>query len=461
MHQSAPLPALLAGLLILTLAACSSGETDSRPSTVIFGRISVDASIDSLQNHEGFELRIVEPAVDGEPDTLFYAVTGPTGEFEGVARFPERDLYRMEISRYGNVLGGAAMILAEGDTIRFELRFPDAAESLVIESHENEIYRSYERLQSGINRVFRFAQAGLVTPDTLEMEILKWSDLFWDFYERNPGSYGGREAAASSVRLLEGLDSERMMERLIGALAGDASLVPFASRIGTRYYSDRYNLDSALVWLDNLERHARDERTRMGLKMNRINLLYDSARVRSARVELDEFKRRFSSLDEAAEWAERFEYDLVSLAPGSDMPSFEIADLDGDPVSGQSMKGSPYIIEFTRLDNLLYQQQFDRNVAIYQIYKNYGLQFITVPFAASEVRLNAFLDERAELWTYARPGSFDPEELQKRFNINIIPTRILVDRNGRIVRKYEGTEFDDIIRGLQVVINTQQQEEAS
>jgi hypothetical protein len=35
----------------------------------------------------------------------------------------------------------------------------------------------------------------------------------------------------------------------------------------------------------------------------------------------------------------------------------------------------------------------------------------------------------------------------------MIPTRFLVDENGQIIRKYVGNEFDDVIQGIQKIIN--------
>jgi hypothetical protein len=34
-----------------------------------------------------------------------------------------------------------------------------------------------------------------------------------------------------------------------------------------------------------------------------------------------------------------------------------------------------------------------------------------------------------------------------------VPTRILVDQNGNIVRKYVASEFTDVIQGMNTVIN--------
>ena len=36
----------------------------------------------------------------------------------------------------------------------------------------------------------------------------------------------------------------------------------------------------------------------------------------------------------------------------------------------------------------------------------------------------------------------------KKFNVTQIPTRILVDENGMVIRKYVRGEFEDVIEGL-------------
>lgn len=449
-------------LALLILAACSQ-EDKKEPymQTHITGKITVDAELDTTRDYSGIELKILRPDTLGQlNDTLFYAVTDEDGSYAGNARIPKSDIYPLSILRRSNELGVVNLVLADKDTVQFDAELPDLEETAQVQSRENDLFTSYERLQAGINRIFQFANAGLVTGDTLEMEMMKWSDMFWDFYEDNLNTFAGQQAAASSIRLLEGWQDELMMERLWKVIDDDPSLIPFASRIGIRYYTDEYNLDQALTFIDSLVTKNASDRINMELKMNKIKLLYDSARVETVKHELDRFKTEYQSYREASSWVENFEYELATLAPGSKLPDFEIITLEGNTITRESMKGKPYMLEFTRFDNFLYQQQFDRNIAIYHIYKNYGLEFLTVPFEATEVVMNAFFDERARLWPFAQPGTFNADELREKFNLNILPTRILVDKNGMIVRKYEGTEFNDIVRGLQIVLTDIKEEEA-
>ncbi|MEX0994786.1 MAG: hypothetical protein WD599_04605, partial [Balneolaceae bacterium] len=331
-------------------------------------------------------------------------------------------------------------------------------ETAELTSRENDLFEKYERLENGVDRLFRFANAGMVTGDTLEIEIKKWSDLFWEFHQEYSDSFAGERAAVSSVALLEGWDHELMMERLRKAVRSDEGLIPFASRIGPRYYARNVNLESALSFLDTLDTYHSDKKIDMELDRNRIELLYDSARVDDARRLLESFKQVHSNEPDARRWIERFEYDLTSLAPGSEIPEFQIHTTEGKQITKSSLLDTAYLLELTQLNNLLYQQQYDRGIAIFHIYKNYGIEFITIPLGASDVMIEAFFEERPRLWHVARPGSFDEEEIREQFNINIIPTRILVDRNGNVIRKYEGTEFNDIINGLRQILNSNTEE---
>lgn len=450
--------------VILMYSACGKAdEPEPFLSSHITGRISVDAQLDTTRDYSGIELEIVLPDTSGQlTDTLLYARTDEDGNYQSDVRFPRTDVYTLTLSRHDQNVGTVNLVLAEDDTVRFNVELPDVEETAVIESAENDLYSSYERLNTGFNRVLQFANAGLITADTLNMEVRKWSDLYWDFYEKNKESFAGIESAASSIRLLEGWENELMIQRLNQVVRESNNLVPFAARIGTRHYANEYGLDRALAYIDTLRnKSGLDQRASMELHRSRIELLYDSARVETARIELNEFKEHFSNIREASIWINRFEFDLTSLSPGSEMPGFEVQTLEAGTITKESLKGRAYILEFTRLDNFLYQEQFDRNIAIYQIYKNYDIEFITVPFGANEIVLSAFFEERARLWPFAQPGSFDAEELIERYNINTIPTRILVDSDGMVVRKYEGTEYNDIIRGLQLVLNDNIEEETS
>ncbi|MGM0507438.1 MAG: hypothetical protein ACQER4_09675 [Bacteroidota bacterium] len=439
---------------VLLLSGCGQTEEGDLHRAQIYGQITVDEELDTLRDYSEFELLIQQRLAGGlQTDTVFHAETDADGYYGGEARFSNSGIYSLRVSRYNEELAWTDLVLAPGDTIEFTAEFPDVEQTATISSSENDLYRSYLRLQTGVNRLFRFAQAGYVTGDSLNQEIQKWSDLMWEFHLDHPNRFTGRQSAAASLRLMEGWNDSLMVTRLEDAVERDPQFIPFASRIGVQFHARTEGLDRALIYLDSLRGKSPDEEFLRQLSMTRVKLLYDSSRVDQARQEFEQFKTSYAGREDTDAWVERIEDDLTRLAPGSDIPDFSFETVDGSRLSRESKMGSPYILEFTRFDNPLYQDQFERNVAIHHIYKNYGIEFITIPFGANQTVLNAFFEERSRLWPVATPESFEPDELVEQFNINVIPTRILVDRHGHVVRKYEGTEYTDIIRGLRLVLD--------
>jgi thioredoxin-related protein len=81
------------------------------------------------------------------------------------------------------------------------------------------------------------------------------------------------------------------------------------------------------------------------------------------------------------------------------------------------------------------------------------LEVVTLPLDENQVTVDAFFEERVKPWPVADAKAFDRQELLKKFNIRMIPTRFLIDEDGQIIRKYVGNEFDDVIQGIQKIIN--------
>ena len=63
--------------------------------------------------------------------------------------------------------------------------------------------------------------------------------------------------------------------------------------------------------------------------------------------------------------------------------------------------------------------------------------------------MDAFFEERSQFWKVVEPNSFSSDSLVETLNLNRIPTRFLVNSDGTIIGRYIGTEYDDIVRGLQ------------
>lgn len=443
-------------ILVTGLAGCSSVDEES--DLIIQGKITVDSELDPSGDYSGIELLVAQTSVTGERDTLFYSVTDSTGSHYGVADIESGGLYPLFLSRNNQPVGIFNVVLAPGDTVTINGQLPNLNETAVIESHENEIFEKYDRVQRNFQRVVNFVNSRGMSTDSVEAEILKWSDLFWELHQTNPNTFAGERAASVSASILEGWDNERMLARTDSIIAR-YNTVPADLRTQlTAFYANRDSLERSVTFLNTIEDRLRSDEQKISIRQEKIKLLFDSSRTDRATKLLADFRQTYSENPSAVEWAERMDVDITSLAPGKPFPGFSFSQRDGQTISSDSLKGTPYMIEFTRLENPLYQQQYDRLIAIQQIYSNYGLEIITVPIGATDVVFDAFFEERARRWAFADPGSFFADELIVKYNLNRYPTRFLVNAEGSIVQRFVGTEFNNIVQGLQKTLTQQQTE---
>lgn len=441
-------PLLLLGGWLLT--ACSN--TSQQPKAIVKGKITVDSTVDSSGDFSDIAVTIThKDSAGAQSDTLFHALTDSLGNFQGTAHFNDRGVYPMHITRYGNRIANSALVLADQDTITITGELPDFNKNHTIKSHENTAMDELNRVQRSFNRVALYIQAGKIKGDSLKMELDKWSNLFWSVYQDNKNTLAGRQAIVQSLNLLQSWNGPKMMKR-IRAVQDQDDFADIAARYGTDYLSKSKGLEPTLHYLDSLQTITDDNDQSMRIAMEKIKLLYDSARVKTAANQLASFKKTYANQKAAKQWAQTIGFDLANLAPGDSIPNFSFTTLKGQTIARDSLLGHPYILEISYLSNDLYKEQFDRTLAIYYIYKNFGLNVVTIPLDDSQVTINAFFDERAKPWPVAKADAFDKQKLLKRFNVTNVPTRFLVNSQGRIVRKYVGPEFDDVIRGLRKVI---------
>ncbi|MDR9364163.1 MAG: hypothetical protein RI575_02405 [Balneolaceae bacterium] len=444
--------------LAFFLFSCSGDNETNENSTIIKGQITVDPELDDTGDYSGIEIFASIRTSGEQSDTLYYAVTDSTGHFSNKATFPEKDIYPLLISRNNNTFGVINVVLANNDTVDVQGQLPDIEQTIEIDSHENEVLDVFQRVERNFARVAQFINAGAFSSDSVRIEINKWSDIYWDIYEKYPQTFGAKLAGETSVSMLSGFNDSLMIQRSSQLIQDYNDILPSTRSTLLEYYAETEGLDRALTFIENLKSKEIGLEDQMDLEMERIELLYDSSETLQATQVLDQFKETYAEYDAAMEWAEDISYDLEFLAPGYAFPNIGFRLLNGDSLNTRDLLGNPYMLEITRLDNALYQQQFSRTVAIHQIYKNFELEIVTIPLANTAVTVDAFFNERTQLWKVAHPNSFDADQLIERLNLNRIPTRFLVDSDGNIIRRYVGEEYDDIVRGLQQ-ITTQTEEQ--
>ena len=432
------------------LAGCS--KKPQYKSAYVYGKVTVSTTIDSSGDYSGINLTVVEPDTSSKVDTLFHAVTNKSGEFSGMAHFRTKGIYPLILNRNSTDISSSAVILADNDSLKIVGQLPDFGTTVKYTSHEEMAYSTYERLEGDWARIMAYARNGQVKQDTLPKLAHTWSNLFWSVYEKYPGTIASEHSAVTTIRILEGLDDSLAFARF--KQIKDPVIQTNLSRDLVEILASMRGLNGALLYVDSLSQATDNLNLKIALGMSKVKVLYDSTKVQQARDDLMAFKKAFASKnDEARSFAKSMQYDLDSLAPGMPMPSFKVVTLSGDTLTNKSFKGHPYVMEITGLANRLYQNQYNDMNGLYLVYRYFGLKFLTVPIDTSEITVKAFFDDRARNWPFARAGSYKTSNLLHRLNIQLIPTRFLVDSKGDIVRKYVGTESQYLLQGLNKVFH--------
>jgi peroxiredoxin len=420
---------------------------------VVTGTITVADSIDSSGDFSGIGVTIVKRDSSNAPiDTLFRALTDQTGSFEGEVTFPGKNYYPLIISRNSNDLASFNVILADNDTLRINAQLPGIRETLQLDSKEHVAMQTLNRVDRSFQRVGAFIMSGAVPDSQILDETKKWSELYWQVYEAHENTMASNLAAEQSAELLGNWDPEAMLARIDEALPADY-MFSVALKLGKPYIAQSKGFDAASGYLDSLIKISENEDVTEFIVRDKIQMYFDSSRIKEAKDLLDNYEQDYSDSPSSKKWIRRIRYDLNYLAPGVTAPDFSFVTMEGDTVNNERLKGSTYIVEISPLANFEYQNDYDRTMVISEIYKNYGLKVFTIPLDQSEVTVNAFFEERRKAWPVAKIGSFDVQDVIQKFNVVQVPTRILIDEDGVVIRKYERNEFSEVIQGLNRAFN--------
>lgn len=438
--------ALIVTAVIVLISACS--DEPKMPKTFVEGIITVSDSLDDSGDYSGIGITILNPDSTGNlSDTLFNTTTNKEGKFSGYVTFPERRYYPVMISRNNRDLQQIPVILADNDSLSITMELPDIRSTLELQSNEHEAMKTLNRVERGFQRVSLYARGGALTDSALFEEIKRWSDLYWEVYEKHENTLAAYMAAEKSADLLNSWNKEEMLRRIDEALPAEY-MIGVALNFGKPYIAESRGFEAAASYLDSLNQLTDNKRVKEVIERNKIQLYFDSSRVKEAKNLLNAYENTYTESSASKKWARRIRYDLNFLAPGMNVPDFNFVTQAGDTVTNRVLEDDVYILEFSPLANAEYQNDYDRTLIIHEIYKNYGLKIFTIPLDQSEVTVNAFFEERRKGWPVAKIGSFDVQDIIQKFNVVQIPTRILIDQNGVIIRKYERAEFEDVIQGL-------------
>lgn len=430
----------------MLLQGCAPKTPDH---TIFYGQLSVDPAIDSVQNYSGFQIRVVSP--QDPASAIFTMATDSAGFFSGRVSVEEKGFHPVILSRYGRDLTRLRILFANGDTVRFQARFPIADSTITIQSAQQSAFETYERVERNFNRITAFIQAGVLSGDSARTELLKWSDLYWDLHTQHPDMMASDMAALRSVVMLQGVDDSLMQARYARSLSISDAMIPEGA-IHMGFWNDAQgNRKEAVRIFEDALRRAESHRDRRDLYHAYTRLLYQQNQSGEGERLLKRMVRDLSTDSLTLAWRDAWMPEFTTLRQGEPLPDFSWV-AEGDTLTLSKFEGGPLLIEFARLSSPYYQQVYDRHLVVAQLFADTGLQFITFADDRTPARLESFFSERLRLWPFVTDAGESVEEVHARYNIQAVPSWVLVDGEGRIHRKFIGREIEGLIPHLQSML---------
>jgi hypothetical protein len=427
---------------LLLLSACNeAGATDDGDVRAHFsGTVVVRAEVDSAAtNFDGFELLVLAQNAEGDLDTLGMGVTDTTGAFAFDLRAEDEGLYPFVISRRGQPLVRSEMVVADGDSTVLNLRLPTRSTLLPLRSPENAAWAAYRNTKAQYQaQALQLAQSASADIDDLAVPVSTAAQLLWSLGDTFPETLAARLARAESIMMLDGWNDSLVLARSRAIEAEGAGYAQVA-RVARRAAARLEGQDAALALLDSMIA-ATSQNLRPALRTEKVVALIDSNATEAAITEARLIQEEYAGT-EWESWAERALYELQTLQPGLLAPDFSAVTREGDPLTLADLRGEATVLEFYQPRDAAYLQNLAVRNAL--VTSDLPLQYVSISVEPDEI-INEALFEQGEgafPGIHVFQGGGGGGSLADLYNVNVLPTRYLLDRDGRIVGKYVGASL--------------------
>lgn len=431
---------LLAALLLTGGLGCQPPEPEGVQSH-LEGQITVQSRVDSSEDYGGFRVLVVR-AQGRTLDTLGRAVTGPAGRYEMTVTAPERGLYALTLwGRQGRQrLASTDYVVADGDSATLDVELPLERQRLRVRSPENAALMAYQNTIAQHRRTLvRQLRGEAVDSTVMNRSVRQTTSILWSLRETFPGTYASQLGAIESLSLLAGWNDPLVIERARQIAPSNPRYVEVA-RIARRAQARLRGQTAALKLLTDFEARAGTDTQRAGIQSIRVRAFIDSLQSDAALSAAQTLKNEHPET-RWADWADRAMYEVNNLLPGTEAPNLEARTLDGDSLSLRALRGRPVVLEYFRPGNNLYARQLATRNALYRGTRADSVAFVSVSVDPDTLVHRAFTQNRAFPGrSVIAPGGLDGP-LARAYNVVRVPTRVLIDAEGRIVGRYSGTAF--------------------
>ena len=424
------------GVFFFFSACGRKSSPDAGISSYLEGRLTVSAEIDSISDYRDFEV-LVASQQEGDIDTLGFAVTDSTGYFSLKVSALEEGIYPLFFSRRGTMLGIYELAVADSDSVSVSAEFPMGNRLLRLRSPENAAWLAYKNVKAIYDQnILRLIQEEAYDDEVMGRTVGQTSNILWSLRETFPGTIGSDLASAESVVMLAGWNDSLLVVRAREVAQTGKDIIEVA-RAARRAEARLEGQEAALQLIRSFQEMTEDMETRAALHSEIVLAHIDSLEREPAIQTANEMKERYPG-SQWLDWADRVLYEMENLSPGMPAPLFEANSVTGETVSLAGFQGRIVVLEFYTPGGGVFETELEGRQSLVEASDERDLAYVSISVEPDTLINEGFLEERAF------PGIqiIDPEGpaggLSQLYNINVLPTRVLIDRAGNIVKKYIG-----------------------
>ncbi len=443
--------ALITFAFALSILVGCGGGSPTGVTSHVEGTLRVRGDVETTGDYRDFILTVVNQR-DGDVDTLATAITDSLGAFSMTVRAPDAGIYPLIVERAGQQLALEELVVVDGDSVSISGTFPLGNRRLIIRSPENAAWAAYRNTRGQHNQQMNsLVQGGAYTANQLRQLMEQSSTILWSVADTYPGTMGAKTARAESVIMLEGWNDSLVVARYPDVPV-DAPILVDMIRAARRSVARIAGQDSAVAVIRSYVAKVDDGERQAALRSELVIALADSGQTDLAVQEAAEL-RRLHPDTQWAEWASRASYDLENLQPGMPAPAFDLVSRTSEPVRLDDLVGTFVILEFyDPMDDGFRRNLAARN-ALFDALPDALFSKVSVSVEPDSVLNDGMFDEgdHPGVFIYAAEGL--ASDVAVAYNVNVVPTRFLIDPDGNIMAKYVGAALSGLEQDLVSVIN--------
>jgi hypothetical protein len=138
-------------------------------------------------------------------------------------------------------------------------------------------------------------------------------------------------------------------------------------------------------------------------------------------------------------------------------PAFDVTDREGEQLTSSTLLDNFIILEFFDPLEPIYQREFAKRNYLAGALPDQLFRYVSVSVETDEAINEALFEEQDHPGYFVWSADGMASQIARDFNVHVIPTRFLIDPDGRVVAKYTGPALDDLESDLITIINSYNQ----